>query len=98
MLTAHLWAMEQSGRRPDTTLELSHDVKLPLDIGAKAGYRQRNYVNILGDEISERSHSLNLNRRVASSNTSFTGSFRETDVHLFFYGQCDLQAFFNFAI
>ena len=80
MLTAYLYGLwNRAAGGPDTTLELSHDVKLPLDIGAKAGYRQRNYVNIFGDEISERSYSLNLNRRVASSSTSFTGSFRETD-------------------
>jgi lipopolysaccharide export system permease protein len=80
VLTAYLYGLWNRGADGlDTTLELSHDLKLPLDIGAKAACRQRNYINILGDEISERSCNLSLTRRVQSSNTSFTGSFRETD-------------------
>ena len=80
VLTAYLYGLWNTGSGTfDTTLELSQDLKLPFDIGAKAGYKQRNYVNILGDEIAERAYNLSLNRRVEDSSTSFAGTFRETD-------------------
>ncbi len=80
ILTAYVYELwNKASGSGDTTLEFTHSVDLPASIRAKASYKYSDYLGLGGasSPTVDRTYTLNLDRHVEGTNTSFTYTRRD---------------------